>query len=234
LIRNNTRLWCSSLPAHQVWPAIRDTVWRYYLVARRERAVRGFMHGCLGLPSAALRGLKRRRPMAAPCCASVTLADKVRSAALRLRASGIQHVVVCGVGKFPSLWIRILRLAGLLPVAFWDRNPCWKGRSVAGIPVVVVEPGPSAGTHPNAGNTTAWLTGTSSQTDNATWEAALRAMGLDCRPSAPREATSASPGTIDLLDSAEIRCFLPIPPNPWAPGGHLTRWHRPCFALPQT
>ena len=86
----------------------------------------------------------------------------------------MRDVIVCGVGKFPSLWSQTIRANGLKVRAFWERNPCWKDCQIGRIPVQVIEEGRRL----LAPDHVAWLIGTSSPPDNKRWQSELQAEGV--------------------------------------------------------
>ncbi|NCC52501.1 MAG: glycosyltransferase family 2 protein, partial [Spartobacteria bacterium] len=139
LLRNNTYTWCRFLPPGLIGPAIRDTLLRYRLVARKEGAERGLRQGCIQLPYHILRGLLHRRPLPPAVCERVLLTGHLRSVFSRLPAAGTD-IFLCGVGKFPSIWRKEIQARGYTVRGYADFNTCWKGRRLAGVPVVVPSP----------------------------------------------------------------------------------------------
>jgi len=196
LIRNNTHLWFRFLPWNAILPAVYDTVQRYYNVARKERALRGFWRGMAETPAAAFRGLRRRRPMDRATYEKVALVAQLRGVGAKLRRLGAGRLVICGVGKLPSLWLRTLRDAGCEVAAFWDFNDCWTGRRIRGVPVRVV-----GARLPPAPANCQFLVGTTSLAENTRWQNQLIRGGLtatETRWVALPQETSAYSGSFDL------------------------------------
>ena len=214
LVRNNTYLWFKYLPLRHILPALRDTLQRYALVAAKEGAQRGFRDGCALVPAAALRGLRDRRPLSDSAFRTIFLTHRLEALCAGRGRSPGRKVILCGVGKYPSLWTRLLRRHGLEPAAFWDHNPCWRGRAIDGVPVFV------AGTElPAAPNGAVWLVGGSSLAENARWQDRLEIeLGLYIIGTAgTAEAEGFSgPNDVDLGDACDVclysRGFLAEPP----------------------
>lgn len=168
LVRNNLRLWFQFLPAHAIPGAVADTLRWYWLVAAKEHALQGFAAGCALAPLAIIRGLLQRHPLNQALFEEAFLLTNLRSACNSLNLKAIKRVVICGVGKFPSLWLGLLRQTGISVHSFLDRNAAWNGKSIQHIPVQVVKtelPKPEPGT--------AWLVGTSSLPENSYWQEQL-------------------------------------------------------------
>ncbi len=175
LVRNNTETWFAHLPFARAIQALNDTLRWYRLVGIKEQASEGFRQGCFEIPAALLRGLARRRPLAKEAFLAATLAGATAAAAKDMLARNLSKVILCGVGKFPSMWLAILKNAGLTPVAFMDRNPAWRGQSIMGVPIKVHQ----LDSWPEAASTCAWLTGTASYPDNRFWLNELAEKNLD-------------------------------------------------------
>ena len=208
LVRNNTYLWFAFLPWRHIASACADTFHRYTCVARKERAEKGFRRGLLDIPWSAIRGLAHRRAMSRDIFRRVALADQVDRAAAQIVARARRRVIVCGVGKFPSFWVRLLRQRGLQVIAFWDGNPCWRDQWISNVPVIV-----TGAELPYAPADCGWLVGTASLADNAIWsERLMWELGLT-RFDPPRDpaqpATTTAYGTIDLAETAGVRVFFP-------------------------
>jgi GT2 family glycosyltransferase len=206
LVRNNAYLWFAFLPLRQFLPALRDTLQRYALVAVKEGATRGFRAGCAQIPASIVRGLLNRRPLSPNVFRKIFLVDRVESLCSHPLVRKRRRVILCGVGKFPSLWTRLLRQQGIEAVAFWDHNPCWRGQSVDGVPVHVI-----GSELPAAPPDSLWLVGATSLSENARWQDRLEIeMGLyvmNSAQSAPAAAGFASPGGADLGDICEISLY---------------------------
>lgn len=165
LIRNNTETWFAHFSFWQALMALSDTLRWYKQVGIKEGAQSGFMQGCSEIPTAMLRGLARRQTMPKDMFDAVTLIGAVAKAVDKIRKTGLTRVAICGVGKFPSFWLKTIRQAGLTPVAFLDHNPAWLNQKINGVSVLVK----SDATWPFYDPSCAWLTGTSSDHDNRLW-----------------------------------------------------------------
>ena len=206
LVRNNTYLWFAFLPWRHIVSACADTIHRYARVARKEDAEKGFRRGLFDIPRSAIRGLLRRRAMSLDIFRRISLADRVERAAAQIVARGGRRVILCGVGKFPSFWVRLLRQRGLQVIAFWDHNPCWRDQWISNVPVIV------AGAElPYAPSDCSWLVGTASLAENAGWTERLAwELGLanpDLPQGPPERATTTARGTIDLAEAAGVTVF---------------------------
>jgi hypothetical protein len=192
LVRNNAYLWFAFLPVRQILPALRDTLQRYTLVASNEGANRGFRAGCAQIPASMLRGLLNRKGLSRDVFRKIFLVDRVEALCRHPLVRERRRVILCGVGKFPSLWTRLLRQHGVEPIAFWDHNPCWRHQSVDGVPVFVAG-GELAAAPPDS----LWLVGTTSLSENTRWRDRLEIeMGLGAMRSA-----QTAPATARLLSS---------------------------------
>ncbi len=174
LVRNNSLLWVTFFPWRHALAAIGDTLQRYARVARKENAEDGFRRGVAALPHAIVRGLLRRKRLDTSVFDRVTLLDRVRDACRRLQDGRIRRVMVCGVGKFPSMWTQAIREQGLMVSSFLESNPLWGGARVGGLPVRLV----AAGEAPDAPAATACLVGSSSRTENERWIRKLGALSV--------------------------------------------------------
>jgi GT2 family glycosyltransferase len=177
LVRNNAETWFAHFPLGEAVKALADTLRWYRRVGLKEHAQAGFRKGCAETPAAMLRGLARRRPLGEGPFRAATLAGPVAQVARDIRARGFTRVAICGVGKLPSLWLGILRRAGLTPIAFLDHNPAWLGQTIQGIPIHIK----SDATWPLRDSSCVWLTGTSSRPDNLQWGSELREQGFSAQ-----------------------------------------------------
>ncbi len=237
VVRNNISLWISAFPWLTVVSALRDTLLRYCLVARKENAIPGFIKACADLPGTIIRGLRDRKPLAREIFRKVTLIEGVEAACrLIQREHEISNfkekpsIIICGVGKFPSFWLDAIKRSQKTVVAFWDTNSCWRGRKIRGIPVLVhpemfenrqMEDGIRGKKKGN--NTTVdsraikkppiptyFLLGASSLPETDFWRGHLLRLGL--RPveadGNQNRANFAQSGTFDLLDPCRVEAFI--------------------------
>ena len=207
LVRNNAYLWFAFLPLRQFLPALRDTLQRYALVAVKEGATRGFRAGCAQIPASIVRGLLNRRPLSPDVFRKIFLVDRIESLCRHPIVRKRRRIVLCGVGKFPSLWTRLLRRQGVEPVAFWDHNPCWRGQSVDGVPVHVA----GSDELPVAPPDSLWLVGATSLAENARWrdrlEIEMGLYGLNSAEPAPAAAGFTASGGADLGDACVMGLY---------------------------
>ena len=175
LVYNNARLMSSSLP-WPYWPAaIADMLQRYHLVAKKENALKGYRQARRALPLALGRGLLERHPLSRTQFGTLALCDQLSDLAARLQRENLTHVTLCGTGRFPRVWLHILRQHGLHPHAFLDCNPCWINQQIQTIPV-------HANPHPDDQHPAdAFIIGLSSFSENAYWEEQLQPL-----PNLPR------------------------------------------------
>jgi len=204
LIRNNIYLWFAFFPWNAIWPALIDTLQRYFLVAVKEEALQGFRAGLAAIPSAIWRGLRHRRPLSRELLGHIALLTPLQSVCDELRRRNIREIVLCGVGKFPSLWLQELKRRGIRVQAIWDFNSCWKGRRIGGIAVDVIDQASQplpAHCH--------FITGTASLADNLRWKNYFEAL-LPTDGAAPlSEELFAATGIFDLHHMSPIQIVFP-------------------------
>ncbi|MDD4734535.1 MAG: glycosyltransferase [Kiritimatiellae bacterium] len=136
LVRNNTRLLAAFLPVGVLAGAFRDMLQRYRLVGIKEHAEAGWRQGLRSIPWSFVRGLTERKPLSEALFAEFALLRQLNEGIRRLREVGAGEVVLCGTGRFPSLWLAGLRGAGVRVAAFLDSNSCWENQHIRGIPVI--------------------------------------------------------------------------------------------------
>lgn len=178
LVRNNAETWFAHFPLDHAVNALADTLRWYHRVSIKERAQAGFRHGCAAIPAAVLRGLLRRHPLEPAAFQAATLTGAVSLVAQEIRAYGLARVAICGVGKFPSLWLTCLRRAGIMPIAFLDHNAAWQGQTIHGVPIHIIKTDEA---WPVFDETCAWIVGTSSRPDNIRWANELLQHGMNAR-----------------------------------------------------
>jgi hypothetical protein len=209
LIRNNAFLWAAALPRAVLGPALRDTLVRYWRIARKEKAVPGFIGGCRALPFALCRGFAHRRPLPNPIFRKIVLLDPLVGLCRALRARGVRRVTLCGVGKFPTLWRSAIRAEGLAVEAYWDGNTCWHEQTLSGIPVRVCDPAAETAPRFPSSADHAWIVGLASLGETAAWHARLSALGKKpCSPAGEPEIFSRSDTIIDLLANIPVRAYV--------------------------
>jgi GT2 family glycosyltransferase len=207
LVRNNAYLWFRFFPWRHIPSALMDTLQRYALVARKEGVRKGFLMGLAQLPPAVARGLWQRRPLNDAVFKTVSLLGQVEDLSRSLRRRGVAKVIVCGVGKFPSLWLKVMRKHNLEVAAFWDFNPCWRGQRIQGIPVTVVEE-----EVPGVDRECCLIVGTTSFPENLCWSERLRQeLGMSRLDRAEQEwgeeEEFSRAGKIAPLESSAVRAF---------------------------
>ncbi|MFH0878198.1 MAG: glycosyltransferase [Lentisphaerota bacterium] len=201
LVRNNIFLWASFFPVKAILPALFDTLQRYAAIAAKENAMPGFRAGVASMPGALLRGLRKRQPMSREVFELVSLNQQVRLVGEELRRRGIRDVALCGVGKFPSLWMRTLKQESIRLRQFLDFNPCWKGRRIHGIPVNAAENNP-----PVFPTDCGIVTGTASLADNDRWLNLLDAQRTGITISS--KALSSERGIFDLHRANPLKLYF--------------------------
>jgi len=164
LIRNNIYTWCRFLPLKMFKPLIHDTLQRYKRVARKEGAGRGYLTGCLQVPCSMLRGLLHRKAFDPQTVDNVLLIRHLREVLGQL-STPKKNVVICGIGKFPSIWRQELALRGFTVTGYADFNTCWQDQQLDGVPVFV----PAQETIPEIAPDTLYFVGLASLADNLKW-----------------------------------------------------------------
>ena len=164
LIRNNIYTWCRFLPLKMLKPLIHDTLQRYKRVACKERAGRGYLAGCFQIPGSMLRGLMHRKAFDPLTVENVLLIRHLREVLGQL-STPKKNVVICGIGKFPSVWRQELALRGFTVTGYADFNSCWQDQQLDGVPVFV----PSQETIPEMAPDTLYFVGLASLADNLKW-----------------------------------------------------------------
>lgn len=235
LVRNNTWLWVSSFPWHAVPLAVSDVIKRYFLVARKEKALGGFLAGCGALPWTILRGLCQRTPLNRGVFRKIALIEPLETICGQIQgrfrkftvqgfppgagppAAEKPEVIICGTGKFPSLWLKVFVKHGISVRAFWDTNSCWKGQKIRGMPVMVA---PDQQT--DCGQTPVFfVVGASSFSETSYWKEYLSGLGLHPLRSSdlialpgkgrktgrPEEETFADSGIFDLLQDVPLELY---------------------------
>jgi len=139
LVRNNTRLMAAFMPRWALAGAFRDMLQRYRLVGIKEHAEAGWRQGLRSIPWSFVRGLAERKPLSEALFGEFALLPQLNEGIRRLREVGGGRVVLCGTGRFPSLWLASLRRAGWHVAAFLDSNSCWENQFIRGIPVLPLE-----------------------------------------------------------------------------------------------
>lgn len=166
-----------------------DTLQRYRLVAHKEGARKGFRQGLLSMPSAFCRGLRDRQPLAHGVFNRIALLDQLDDA-LASAGGAATPLTLCGVGKFPRLWLRFLKARGARVAGLLDFNICWDGQQIAGVGVRVVDAARLPAFQ------TRLMVGLASLADTARW---LQLLAENRRAAlAPDPAVSASRGIFDL------------------------------------
>ncbi|MEI6808972.1 MAG: glycosyltransferase [bacterium] len=204
LVQNNTKLLWTHFPKQFLWAAFRNVLQRYRLVAGRENVLPAYLRGLRSVPSAMLRGMLRRKPMDRNIFRSVVALDKMELSCRRLWSAGAREVVVCGVGKFPSLWLAMLKRYGLRVRAILDANACWRAQCIGEVPVVATQMGVAAWLEVGL----PCLVGTASAPENERWRDRLMTEH-DYSPALPEAEFSSAGGIIDLLDLCRTSEFWP-------------------------
>jgi len=172
LVRNNLYLWFAYFPLYAIPGAVGDTLRYYRLVAQKEGAEKGFWQGCLSLFGSAARGLHKRKVLPPVIFGLASLNSAVENACLQLKNKGVQQVIICGVGKIPSVWKKTIERHLIRIQEYWDFNPCWKNQSLLGKPVVYIEN--NAQIREKLNKNTAYLVGMSALSETRNWSNLLQ------------------------------------------------------------
>ena len=198
LISNNIRLWFSSLPWRDISPVTSDTLKRYALVAKKEQSLFGYYAGLALLPVSIIRGLRYRATLKENIWNRISLLHHLEKAITMLKTESTRDIVICGVGKFPSLWLNLLTKRGFRVKAFLDHNSCWQNQFIRNIPVHVLNEQetlesilPSLKT--SNGQHLLFLAGLSSLSENKLWQIFL-----------DKEANNATSEVSDLLMDSHL------------------------------
>ncbi|MBI3985864.1 MAG: glycosyltransferase [Lentisphaerae bacterium] len=185
LVRNNARLVATYFPLAACASALSDVFAYYRRVGQKENAGAGFRRGCRSALFSLVSGLLRRRPLPEPVFKEAVLIEPLNRMCEEIWARfNSPRVILCGVGKYPSLWIKVLRRHGIELSEFWDENTCWAGQTIRGVPVRTGEFVPMCKTSGDVapavllGQNEIFLTGTGSLAENRRWAERLTAAGL--------------------------------------------------------
>jgi GT2 family glycosyltransferase len=168
LVRNNAFCWARCLPLREIFPALKDTLHRYFHVSRKENARAGFWRGIRAVPFALWRGFATRSALTRAQFNRIALLHELEN----IHPDTRRKLVLCGLGKFARRTLDCLRRNGWQLEAILEHNPAFQGRRFCGVPVispdelaVFIE------------EKACILTGTASVPVNRTWEEALTAHG---------------------------------------------------------
>jgi hypothetical protein len=192
LIRNNAFLAAAYFPWRYVWPSLKDVLQRYQCIAQKEQAVDGFKRGKKAAFLAILRGALHRQALSRSDFDDVALLSDLERVIPLLKQLG-RPVVLCGVGRFPLIWLAKMGTVRVPVAGFADFNPCWQGASVGGVPVWVCrdESLPTS-------DEVVYLVGTSSLGDTVRWISLLQQAGLSSLRADAHPAVLAEAGNILL------------------------------------
>lgn len=169
LVRNNAFCWMRCLPQGEAFPALLDTLFRYYHVSRKENARAGFWRGVRAVPFALWRGWRNRRPMNREQFEKMAMLDELR----KIRPqNGQNKLIVCGIGKFMRATLRILRQNGWDIDAIAEQNPAFPGLRTCGTRIITPEQALSK-------KSSSFLTGLIAAPGNRQWKEALHTEGHD-------------------------------------------------------
>jgi len=162
------------LPWETLFGAFFDLFQRYQLVSIKEHAEKGFRQGVRAVPISFLRGWMERKALSEALFAEFSMISRLQEVLGHLREAGEGAVVLCGTGRFPSLWIRALGGAGRRVAAFLDTNSCWENQCIRCIPVFrTVE-----NLQKHVSGPVFFLSGLSSLPETAYWKAQFEKNGL--------------------------------------------------------
>jgi GT2 family glycosyltransferase len=166
LTRNNDAIWEQFCPHRYCSAAIADTRRRYELIAGKEGEMAAYRRGQVDRLAIATS-----TPVSHEQFERFALIKSMRDAIEQ--AANRQHVVLCGTGKFPSLWARDLRqYGGCRVVTIGDTNPGLMGQTFG------CERIESPKTCIGAADVAVYLVGHSSAAETATWKQMLSEAGI--------------------------------------------------------
>ena len=96
----------------------------------------------------------------------IVMFDEIEAACHRARSEGIENITICGVGKFPSIWLQKFREHGITVDSYIDTNSCWQGQKIHGIPVESPEDISTCKIHSSR---SLFLTGLASSAETSYW-----------------------------------------------------------------
>jgi hypothetical protein len=205
LIQNNLCWIWTHFSPRLIFGATQDILQRYRCVARKEHVQLGYHHGNQFIPLAILRGLLHRKQMSKELLHKALLLSPLAHASRQLNNAGMTRVILCGTGKFPTLWLNQLRQHHVKLEAILELNPCWTGQKIAGIPVIT---DPAEITKRLKTDVPA-LAGISSFPENERWYELLKSHTY-FPVSTPHKAELSSPnGNFNLLDGCNISIWAP-------------------------
>jgi glycosyltransferase involved in cell wall biosynthesis len=205
LVQNNVKVCLSYFPLTYIPSAIFDVLYRYNKVAKKEKAERGFKEGILNLSSITCQTLNAgRKPIEKHIFRKILLMDQVENIAAIIKQMGKPPLVICGIGKFPSIWLKIFKRRGIKPVSFWDFNSCWLGSKIKGIPLITIDPhNPDL---PPVPVDAVWLLGLASLPENKMWLQILAdklSKGKGSSPALPHINNAAKDASAGIIDMGE-------------------------------
>ena len=167
LSKNNDCVWKAFTPLRYLDDVLYDTNRRYELITRKEGVPESFTEG---------KQLSIQPPFREPMtdeafeAASLIAAFSRSTPALREKSL----IVLCGVGKFPSLWARHLVKLGADKVILTDFNSGICGNDFAGFMAITANE--ALKLH---GKDTLYVVGHSSRADSDAWRSLLASNGIE-------------------------------------------------------
>ena len=155
------------------------------------------------LPWTIIRALFTRIPISSPLFQQLSLTGRVEALCRWMKKAQIHETTICGVGKFPSCWLKVFRQHGITIKAFLDINPCWHDQYISGIPVLTPEQCKGI-------SDASYVIGLSSLSDSAYWRAQMQDWSLsllNCSSYAHMPEKSSLPGTFDLLADHKLDIY---------------------------
>lgn len=208
-ILHNASLWASRFPRRYLQPAIHDTILRYSLVARKEKADAVNASILPAVAWAVCRGLSNRKPLSLPLFRHIILLDRINKLCGIAHSHGIRSSVLAGTGKFPSMYIDEIRRRGIELKAIVDTNHCWKNSSISGIPVLTASSEDEAAGILARLKPESIMTGTASIPESLFWQK-ISLQGDMFSVWQDGWARYAGTGTIDLLENQPIALLASV------------------------
>lgn len=168
ITRNNRLTWRPFLPEEYIEAAEFDTMRRYELISRKENVHDAYLEAVAAdVPEA------QGRKMSIAQFEEFSLIRNFRELCESVKFAGTERLFLCGCGKFPTLWAKILYSYGVKEIVISDLNPGLAGKSYGDFEIQMPE---SLGNL--AGKGFVPVLGHSSRADADTWAKFLEKAGI--------------------------------------------------------
>ena len=129
LARNNKAIYNAIVPERYRQTALKDSLKRYELISQKEQVYDSYLKGLDETIDA-----YDESPMSLQDFEAFSLIEHIKDLTLYAH-----NAVLCGVGKFPSLWKEALKDAGFEKIYLSDFNTGLQGKEIAGTKVLSPE-----------------------------------------------------------------------------------------------